>query len=280
MVIETDRPLNYVAGQYATFRLPGMARGRNDSFADAPQRSGSKTLAFLVRKVPGGEFTEALFAGRLKGQTLNIEAPHGSFRLRPGNAAMVCIAGGRRLAPLLSVLEDMRKRRVRRPRMLLFGARMQADLYALDAIGSLAGSWTERFEFVPVLSHQPTDSVWPGASGWVTDFIAGRAEGAAWADIEGCMCGPPPMIDARISKLMALGVPLRQIYYDKFTDGAPEAVSAEPARRIESGTVGINGYLPDLNAPFGGIKASGLGREMGPEAIAGYQQYKSVYLMG
>jgi len=56
--------------------------------------------------------------------------------------------------------------------------------------------------------------------------------------------------------------------------------AAQLARRIESGTVGINGYLPDLNTPFGGIKASGLGREMGPEAITGYQQYKSVYLMG
>lgn len=52
------------------------------------------------------------------------------------------------------------------------------------------------------------------------------------------------------------------------------------ARQIESGTIGVNGYLPDLNAPFGGIKASGLGREMGPESIAAYQQYKSIYLMG
>lgn len=56
--------------------------------------------------------------------------------------------------------------------------------------------------------------------------------------------------------------------------------AAQLARRFESGTVGVNGYLPDLNTPFGGIKASGLGREMGPEAITGYQQYKSVYLMG
>jgi len=56
--------------------------------------------------------------------------------------------------------------------------------------------------------------------------------------------------------------------------------AARIARRIDSGTVGINGYLPDLNAPFGGIKASGLGREMGPESIAGYQQLKSIYLMG
>jgi acyl-CoA reductase-like NAD-dependent aldehyde dehydrogenase len=50
------------------------------------------------------------------------------------------------------------------------------------------------------------------------------------------------------------------------------------ARRVESGTVGVNGYLPDLNAPFGGVKASGLGREMGPESIGSYQQYKSIYL--
>ncbi len=52
------------------------------------------------------------------------------------------------------------------------------------------------------------------------------------------------------------------------------------ARRVASGTVGINGYMPSLGSPFGGIKASGLGREFGPEALTGYQQYKSIYVMG
>ena len=52
------------------------------------------------------------------------------------------------------------------------------------------------------------------------------------------------------------------------------------ARRMATGSVGINGYLPDLNAPFGGVKSSGLGREMGPESLNGYQTYKSVYQMG
>jgi aldehyde dehydrogenase (NAD+) len=52
------------------------------------------------------------------------------------------------------------------------------------------------------------------------------------------------------------------------------------ARRVESGTVGINGYLPSLGSPFGGVKASGLGREFGPEALGSYQQMKSIYVMG
>ena len=52
------------------------------------------------------------------------------------------------------------------------------------------------------------------------------------------------------------------------------------ARRVHSGTVGVNGYMPSLGAPFGGIKASGMGREFGPEAIGAYQQLKSIYVMG
>jgi acyl-CoA reductase-like NAD-dependent aldehyde dehydrogenase len=49
------------------------------------------------------------------------------------------------------------------------------------------------------------------------------------------------------------------------------------ARRIRTGTVGVNYYNLDLNAPFGGMKDSGLGRELGPEALESYLEYKSIY---
>jgi aldehyde dehydrogenase (NAD+) len=52
------------------------------------------------------------------------------------------------------------------------------------------------------------------------------------------------------------------------------------ARRVETGTIGVNTYLPDPVAPFGGIKGSGLGRELGPEGLANYQELKSIYLPG
>ena len=52
----------------------------------------------------------------------------------------------------------------------------------------------------------------------------------------------------------------------------------EVARRIQTGTIGVNQYLPDPAAPFGGVKGSGLGRELGPEGLAAYQQLQSIYL--
>lgn len=50
------------------------------------------------------------------------------------------------------------------------------------------------------------------------------------------------------------------------------------AHRVRTGTIGVNRYIPDPAAPFGGIKASGLGRELGPEGLTGYQQTQTVYL--
>ena len=49
------------------------------------------------------------------------------------------------------------------------------------------------------------------------------------------------------------------------------------ARRIKTGTIGINGYFPAIDAPYGGMKASGMGRENGPEGMAAYQQFQSIY---
>ncbi|MEU9267132.1 aldehyde dehydrogenase [Streptomyces sp. NPDC048251] len=51
----------------------------------------------------------------------------------------------------------------------------------------------------------------------------------------------------------------------------------EVARRVQTGTIGINRYLPDPGSPFGGVKDSGLGRELGPEGLAAHQQLKSIY---
>lgn len=59
---------------------------------------------------------------------------------------------------------------------------------------------------------------------------------------------------------------------------ADHEAGLEVARGVRTGTYGINTYTMDFAAPFGGYKASGTGREFGPEGLAQYTELKSVYL--
>jgi len=218
ITIGLDRPIHFVAGQYANLKYPNVRRARNYSFADAPNREGRQEISFFIRKVPHGAFTEALFKGELNDVMLDVEGPHGNFHLHPGSSPMICIAGGSGLAPLLSVLEKARKDRVKRPCAFLFGARTQADLYALEQINLIKSGWADSFVFLPVLSHEPADSSWTGARGLVTQFITDAMPGIDWTTAEGYMCGPPGMIDAGIASMTEVGMKLDAIFYDKFTD--------------------------------------------------------------
>jgi betaine-aldehyde dehydrogenase len=55
------------------------------------------------------------------------------------------------------------------------------------------------------------------------------------------------------------------------------AAGQEIARRVRTGTFGINNYTADFFAPFGGYKGSGIGREYGPEGMAMYTEVKTIY---
>jgi p-cymene methyl-monooxygenase electron transfer component len=218
VTLTLDRPIRFVAGQYANLKYPNIRRARNYSFADAPDRDGRNEINFFIRKVPSGAFTEDLFGGRLADVPIDVDGPHGNFHLHPGTEPMICIAGGSGLAPLLSVLEDARKNRVKRPCAFLFGARTQADLYWLEQIQQIAQNWADKFVFLPVLSHEPADSSWTGARGLVTQFITDAMPDIDWSKAEGYMCGPPGMIDAGIASMTEVGMRIESIYYDKFTD--------------------------------------------------------------
>jgi aldehyde dehydrogenase (NAD+) len=48
------------------------------------------------------------------------------------------------------------------------------------------------------------------------------------------------------------------------------------ARRLITGTVSVNSFTLNSDAPFGGRKCSGYGTEFGPEGIAEYLEYKTI----
>ncbi|GAA3563944.1 aldehyde dehydrogenase [Nonomuraea rosea] len=52
------------------------------------------------------------------------------------------------------------------------------------------------------------------------------------------------------------------------------------ARQVRTGTYGVNCFMLESNAPFGGYKASGIGRELGPEGLSSYLEYKTIARLG
>ena len=101
--------------------------------------------------------------------------------------------------------------------------------------------------------------------------------------------------DMRIAREEIFGPVLSVIPYDDIDDAvriandsayglagtvwtSDEEAGVDIARRIRTGTLGVNTYTMDFAAPFGGFKNSGVGREFGPEGLAQYTELKSVYL--
>ncbi|WP_370937484.1 aldehyde dehydrogenase [Amycolatopsis sp. cg13] len=49
------------------------------------------------------------------------------------------------------------------------------------------------------------------------------------------------------------------------------------ARRIVTGSVGVNTSTLPIETPFGGVKNSGIGRELGPQSVDAYLEYKTIF---
>lgn len=57
--------------------------------------------------------------------------------------------------------------------------------------------------------------------------------------------------------------------------GRDEEHALSIARRLDTGSVGINMFFVPSSAPFGGVKASGVGREHGPEGFDSFLEFTS-----
>jgi len=215
--VQLDAPIAYKAGQFAEVTLAALPdTPRSYSFSTAPDGDGR--VSFTVRRVPGGRFSTQAVDRAAVGDALHVRGPGGAFWLRPGDAPVLMVAGGSGLAPILGMLQEMHRRGDCRPVTVLFGARTQRDLYALEELARYAETWPE-LSFVPILSEAGAAEGWSGRTGLVTDHIETLANGATSA----YLCGPPGMIDAAIDVLYGIGIAGEHVHADRFVAHAPKA---------------------------------------------------------
>ncbi len=221
LVLKLTEPeeIKFFPGQYLDITVPGTAETRSFSMANTPGRAG--TFEFVIKIYPDGLFSKFLADQVQVGDRLDVEGPFGTCTLRESrNSDMIFVGGGAGMAPMLGLLRSMAERGVERKATFYYGARAKRDLCFEDELRALEEQ-LPGFRYIPALSEAGEDDDWAGEMGLITECVE-RNE-PTLEGMDAYVCGPPPMVDAAIATLTALGVREQNIFYDKFTTtGEPE----------------------------------------------------------
>lgn len=211
--------ISFFPGQYVDIAIPGTEVTRSFSMANTSSKESGQ-LEFVIKVYPDGLFSNFLDTTVAVGDRLDVVGPFGVFTLRDGrDCDLVFVGGGAGMAPILSLLRSLADRGSTRKATYYYGARRRRDLCfekELDALGQSL----PNFRFVPALSEHDDgeasgEDAWDGEVGLITDVV--RRHEAELTGADCYVCGPPPMVEAAMEVLTALGASGKHIYYDKFT---------------------------------------------------------------
>lgn len=218
-----EAPVQFNAGQYCTIAESGSFTRRSYSYYDAPAADGegAAEIGFLVKRLPGGRFSEWLFAEDRSGVKFWVEGPFGVMGIDDLDRDGLCIAGGTGLAPILSIVGDRLRRSKTAKFTIVFGVRTAADVFANDRLEALLREGGDRVRLITILSHEPAGSAWTGPRGLVTAALD-ETLGIDYTATAAFICGNLGMVEAVERRLIGLGVSADRIHADKFVpSGTP-----------------------------------------------------------
>lgn len=194
-------------GQYALLALPGVEGARVYSMSNLP---GTDAWSFIIRRVPGGAATTALFDRLAPGDTVLLDGPYGLAYLRDDSPRdLLLIAGGSGLSPMVSIARAALGHPSRRIRAY-FGGRGPRDLDAASVLATLA---PDRLDLVTAVSD-PQEG-WAGRQGFVHE-VACADLGDRLHDHDIYFAGPAAMAQAIQAAMHQRGVPRDRIFFDEF----------------------------------------------------------------
>ncbi len=208
--------ISYRAGQFIQFEVPEYELTSEPIYRAYSMSSNplDKThIELEIRLVPNGICTTYVHKHLKVGDKVMVNGPYGDFYLRNTDRDIVFIAGGSGMAPIKSILSNMRDTKNNRKAIYLFGARSKKDLFLVDYMRDIEKD-LPNFKFIPALSQPDPSDNWTGETGLIT--IALDKHIKTGENLEAYLCGSPGMINACIDVLHKKGVPDELIYFDNF----------------------------------------------------------------
>jgi ferredoxin-NADP reductase len=201
----------FAAGQYLAF---GLRIG--DAFVQRPYSTASSpdtvddTLEFLIRRVPGGTFTPALWA-RPPGARLRLGRPKGLFTLVPNDTRThLFVATGTGLAPFVSMLDRLLADATPRRAVVVHGVARAAELGYRARLEALARAGAP-VTYAPTVSRRgdPANAGWRGRTGRAETAVDGLFDALCLdpGSTVAYLCGNPGMIVETERVLQEHGLP-------------------------------------------------------------------------
>jgi toluene monooxygenase electron transfer component len=219
-----DQPMSYEAGQFAALTVPGIAGFRVYSITNFAR--ATRSIDLLVKRKPGGAFTEWLFGPESDGAHVRIFAPLGRATFSPALAKdLLIIAGGSGIAGMMSILARARQECYfgRHRGYIFFGVRTWADRFYLDEFAAMQAEFPDQLHVTVALSDEDVPEIatmrYPCLAfdrGLVHE-VAARHMAGRYANLRAFVAGPPPAVDATLRYLVRdAKLSPTDIRFDKF----------------------------------------------------------------
>lgn len=222
--VAVDSPLSFDAGQFVVLEVPGVTGGRAYSMVN--YHPETNVLSFVVKRKPGGRFSDWLFDANPPGSPVNVFGSLGAAVFRPEeDKNILCIAGGSGIAGMMSIVargcqdEHFRDHKG----FVFFGVRTGEDVFFLDEFSAFVDQYPENLEVTVALSDEnvPAELAarYPSikfATGFV-HAVTSECMKDKYENILAYVAGPPPMVDGAL-RMLVLEARLAgtDIRYDKF----------------------------------------------------------------
>jgi predicted ferric reductase len=221
----TSPRFDFHAGQFVwvTFGRRHPVTDHPFSIASSPEELPK--LRFIIKE--NGDFTDKI-STLAKGTPAYVDGPHGNFFADSSAEAIVLIAGGVGIAPIISIARSLADQSYKGSVALMIATRGELEQLFAAEIERLSGELDIRSMLVV---ERPSSS-WRGEHGRIDAAkLKILTTGIPLSRVEILICGPLPMMAATSLLLMKMGVPETNIKYERFDYHAGDDPKSRTMRR-------------------------------------------------